>query len=82
MNRLRTLMWLVLTTAGLAGCAQEPALTQAGDVNLAGCEVPAGLTREEAERIECTQGNPIAADITPPSAAPETEASTASAGQD
>lgn len=28
-------------------------LTQSGQINLAGCEVPAGLTPEEAEQIQC-----------------------------
>ena len=43
-------MWAVLA---LVGCKKESTLTQAGDMNLAGCEVPAGLTPVQAEAVSC-----------------------------
>lgn len=42
--------WAVLA---FVGCTKEVALTQAGDINLAGCEVPAGLTAAEAGAVSC-----------------------------
>ncbi|MBS7457896.1 hypothetical protein [Coralloluteibacterium stylophorae] len=49
----RWLMWL-LTGLAIVGCGKEETLTQGGYINLAGCEVPAGLTLEQAEKIECS----------------------------
>lgn len=40
-------------------------LTQAGDINLAGCEVPPGLTPDQAEKIECAKVDPYAASSVP-----------------
>lgn len=40
-------------------------LTQAGDINLAGCEVPPGSTPELAEKIECAKVDPYAASSVP-----------------
>lgn len=37
----------------LAACKKEESLTQKGDINLAGCEVPAGLTLVQAAAQEC-----------------------------
>lgn len=42
-----------LLLLALAACKKEESLTQKGDINLAGCEVPAGLTPAEAEAQEC-----------------------------
>lgn len=50
-SRLST--WL-LTALIVAGCGKEETLTQDGYINLAGCDVPAGLTFEQAEKIECS----------------------------
>lgn len=49
----------------LAACKKEEPLTQKGDINLAGCEVPAGLTPAQAEAQEC------APDIVQPAATEE-----------
>ncbi len=46
-------------------------LSEAGDINLAGCKVPAGLTPEQAEKIECAASSPATA---PASAMAEPEA--------
>lgn len=43
-------MWAILA---IVGCKKEAALTQAGDINLAGCEVSAGLTAAQAEAVSC-----------------------------
>ena len=37
----------------LAACKKEERLTEVGDINLAGCDVPAGLTLTEAEKVTC-----------------------------
>ncbi|WP_246333607.1 hypothetical protein [Stenotrophomonas tumulicola] len=37
----------------LAGCSKSEEVTRAGEINLAGCEVPAGTKRSEAEAIQC-----------------------------
>ena len=42
-----------LLLLALAACKKEEQLTQKGDINLAGCEVPAGLTPAQAEAQEC-----------------------------
>lgn len=46
-------------------------LSKAGDINLAGCEVPAGLTPEQAEKIECAASAPATAPAAPAMAEPE-----------
>ncbi|HDS1299529.1 TPA: hypothetical protein ACOEOC_003107 [Stenotrophomonas maltophilia] len=56
MKQLNAMGMLLVVTLALAGCKQEPALTQTGEINLAGCEVPAGITQEAAEKIECANG--------------------------
>lgn len=55
MRQLNAMGMLLVVGLAAAGCKQEPALTQAGEINLAGCEVPAGTTREAAEKVECTK---------------------------
>jgi len=52
-------------------------LTEAGDINLAGCEVPAGLTPEQAERVECASSGSAA--VPEPAIAAEAEVMPASA---
>jgi hypothetical protein len=69
MRRFHTWARVMLIGCALAGCTQEPALTQAGDINLAGCEVPAGLTPEAAEAIDCAPSSSAAAPATPAVAA-------------
>ena len=54
-----------LLLLALAACKKEEPLTQKGDINLAGCEVPAGLTPAQAEAQEC------APDIVQPAATEE-----------
>ncbi len=61
MRRLNAMGVLLLVGLAMAGCKQKEVLTQAGDINLAGCEVPAGMTREAAEKVECADSRPAAA---------------------
>jgi len=53
MKKVGMLVGAMLAVLALVGCKKEAALTQAGDINLAGCEVPAGLTAAQAEAISC-----------------------------
>lgn len=61
MRQLNAMVVLLLVGLSMAGCKQKEALTQAGDINLAGCEVRAGMTREAAEKVECPDSGPAAA---------------------
>ena len=63
-------MWAVLA---LVGCKKESALTQAGDINLAGCEVPAGLTPAQAEAVSCAPAQAESEITAEPSAAAPVE---------
>lgn len=54
MKQISWLSMLLLTGLVVAGCGKEETLTQDGYINLAGCEVPAGLTLEQAEKIDCS----------------------------
>lgn len=65
MRKIDRASMLLLAALILAGCEQEQALTREGDVNLAGCEVPAGLTQDEAGKVGCAQKDPVAAPATP-----------------
>ncbi|WP_313401301.1 hypothetical protein [Stenotrophomonas sp.] len=53
MKKVGMLVGAMLAVLALVGCKKEEVLTQAGDINLAGCEVPAGLTAAQAEAISC-----------------------------
>ncbi len=53
MKKVGMLVAAICAVLALGGCKKEAALTQAGDINLAGCEVPAGLTAAQAEAISC-----------------------------
>ncbi|MEL6098783.1 hypothetical protein [Stenotrophomonas maltophilia] len=53
MKKVGMLVGAMLAVLALVGCKKEAALTQAGDINLAGCEVPAGLTPVQAEAVSC-----------------------------
>lgn len=53
MKKVGMLVGAMLAVLALVGCKKEVALTQAGDINLAGCEVPAGLTSAQAEAVSC-----------------------------
>ena len=53
MKKVGMLVGVMLAVLALGGCKKEAALTQAGDINLAGCEVPAGLTAAQAEAVSC-----------------------------
>ena len=57
---------LLLVGLIMAGCEKEQALTRAGDINLAGCEVPAGLIQDQAGKIVCTQQDPVTLVATAP----------------
>lgn len=53
MKKVGMLVGAVWAVLALVGCKKESTLTQAGDINLAGCEVPAGLTPVQAEAVSC-----------------------------
>lgn len=64
---------VLLVGVALAGCGNKDAgVTQAGEVNLAGCEVPAGTKRADAEAVTCDKA-------APPAGAAESSAPTAAA---
>lgn len=44
---------ILLAALAVTGCGKADEVTKAGDINLAGCEVPAGTKRAEAESIQC-----------------------------
>ncbi|NIK00372.1 hypothetical protein [Xanthomonas cannabis] len=44
---------ILLATLAVSGCGKADEVTKAGDINLAGCEIPAGTKRGEAEAIQC-----------------------------
>lgn len=56
MKQLNAMGMLVVVALAMAGCEQEPTLTETGEINLAGCEVPAGIMQEAAEKIACANG--------------------------
>ena len=53
MKGMATMFAGSLLFLAMAACKKEESLTQKGDINLAGCEVPAGLTPAQAEAQEC-----------------------------
>ncbi|CTP83282.1 hypothetical protein A6R71_16665 [Xanthomonas translucens pv. arrhenatheri] len=54
---------MLLTGVVLTGCGNaENEVTQVGEVNLAGCEIPAGTKRADAEAIRCGDGEKAGAD--------------------
>lgn len=63
MKKVGGVLLLVSAVMALASCKKEGALTQAGDINLAGCEVPAGLTAAQAEEVDCTPEKEAAATV-------------------
>jgi hypothetical protein len=84
MKRLNATGLLLVVGLALAGCKQAPTVTQAGEINLAGCHVPAGITQEEAERVECgtpevTDSPEAFANLVRSEAMPESAAVSASA---
>lgn len=70
MSKIGRASVLMLASCIVTGCEKEQALTREGDVNLAGCESPAGLTQDEAGKVACTQEDPAAAPVTPVVTAP------------
>ncbi|WP_230582037.1 hypothetical protein [Xanthomonas arboricola] len=44
---------ILLAALAVSGCGKADEVTKAGELNLAGCEVPAGTKRVEAEAIHC-----------------------------
>ncbi|MDC8747804.1 hypothetical protein NY751_17340 [Xanthomonas campestris] len=44
---------ILLAMLSVTGCGKADEVTKAGELNLAGCEVPAGTKRVEAEAIQC-----------------------------
>ncbi|WP_372362106.1 hypothetical protein ACCQ10_02515 [Xanthomonas sp. NCPPB 1325] len=44
---------ILLAALAVTGCSKADEVTKAADINLAGCEVPAGTKRAEAEAIQC-----------------------------
>ncbi len=79
MKQLNAMGMLVVVALAMAGCKQEPALTETGEINLAGCNVPAGIKREAAEKIECANRGPAASDTSAMVAAGEALSATPAA---
>jgi hypothetical protein len=71
MKRIHMVSMLLLAGLAMAGCKKEAQMTEPGDVNLAGCEVPAGVTREAAEQVKCAKSDASER----PAAAPSTSES-------
>lgn len=44
---------IMLAALAVTGCSKADEVTKAGEINLAGCEVPAGTKRGEVEAIQC-----------------------------
>jgi hypothetical protein len=44
---------ILLAALAVTGCGKADEVTRAGDINLAGCEVPAGTKRGVVEAIQC-----------------------------
>lgn len=53
MRQFYAMRMLLVVALALAGCKQEPALTETGEINLARCKVPAGIMQEAAEKMKC-----------------------------
>lgn len=47
------LMAAVFSAAALSACTKAESLSREGDINLAGCKVPAGLTTEQVQAVSC-----------------------------
>ncbi|MBH1826828.1 hypothetical protein I5W35_06795 [Stenotrophomonas maltophilia] len=73
MKKVGMLVGAMLAVLALVGCKKEAALTQAGDINLAGCEVPAGLTAAQAEAVSCAPAQAEPQSAAEPSAAASDE---------
>ena len=65
MNIKGFLVATALSALALSACTKAETLSREGDINLAGCKVPAGLTTEQVQAVRCT---PVSA--TPPVEAP------------
>ncbi|MBD4858766.1 hypothetical protein HZS91_00544 [Xanthomonas citri pv. citri] len=59
---------ILLAALAVTGCGKADEVTKAGELNLAGCEVPAGTKRAEAEAIQCdaAKGAKAEAEKAPP----------------
>lgn len=44
----------VFSAVALSACTKAETLSREGDINLAGCKVPAGLTVEQVQAVSCT----------------------------
>lgn len=59
------LLAAVCSVVALSACTKAESLSREGDINLAGCKVPGGLTTEQVQAVNCA---PVSA--TPPVEAP------------
>ncbi|MBN6104418.1 hypothetical protein JR064_19825 [Xanthomonas sp. CFBP 8703] len=69
MKQIHIASTILITALALAGCNKEGAPTSAGEINLAGCAVPAGLSRAEAEKVQCAKQEQVVAGAKPAEAA-------------
>ncbi|WP_255171907.1 hypothetical protein [Xanthomonas hortorum] len=53
---------VLLAALAVTGCGKADEVTKAGDINLAGCEVPADTKRAEAEVIQCDAAKDVKAE--------------------
>ncbi|NIK63506.1 hypothetical protein [Xanthomonas cannabis] len=53
---------ILLVTLAVTGCGKADEVTKAGELNLAGCEVPAGTKRAEADAIRCDAAKDVKAE--------------------
>ncbi|MEA9557500.1 hypothetical protein VC273_16805 [Xanthomonas nasturtii] len=53
---------ILLATLAVTGCGNADEVTKAGELNLAGCKVPAGTKRVEAEAIQCDAAKGVTAE--------------------
>lgn len=62
MKQIYQPVMILLAALAVTGCGKADEVTKAGDINLAGCEVPAGTKRVEAEAIQCNAAKDVKAE--------------------
>ncbi|KGK59212.1 MULTISPECIES: hypothetical protein [Xanthomonas] len=59
MKQIHRSMLILLAAIAITGCSKADEVTKAGDVNLAGCDVPVGTKRADAEAIQCDSASTV-----------------------
>ncbi|WP_244669447.1 hypothetical protein [Xanthomonas sp. A1809] len=62
MKQIYRAVMILLSALAVTGCGKADEVTKAGDINLAGCEVPAGTERAKAEAIQCDAAKDVKAE--------------------